>query len=67
MSEDAVTVTGRPGAQQLIRIPTGSSISGRLGTVMRGCERCGPKWPGLAALAGGVSLWSWGAVILVTS
>jgi len=64
MSEDAVTVTGRPGAQPLITIPAGSSISGRLGTVMWGCERWGPDRPGLA---GGASLWSWGAVILITS
>jgi hypothetical protein len=67
MSEDAVTVTGRPGALPLITIPAGSSISGRVGTVMRGCERCAPDWPGLAALAGGASLWSWGAVIFVAS
>jgi hypothetical protein len=66
MSEDAVTVTGRSGAQPLIRIPTGSSISGLLGTVMQG-GGCGPDWPGLAALAGAASLWSWGAVIFVTS
>src|SRR5215831_10484970 len=67
MIEDAVSVRGRPGAHPLITIPAGSSISGRLGTMMRGCEPGGPDPPagsGPAALAGGASLGSWGAVMV---